>query len=134
MRHNCFGLPFLSVLSQLFIKRNHNTCFKLTCLEAVFGFPVKTKNKAYIKLTVIMCCQTWYRRSVAPFSPKTMFHQKPYVHQQQSLKKNDFTKKHVFARKNVFTRNKNFTNNNGFTIKHVSTKKHVSTNDPCFYH
>ena len=57
--------------------RNHHKDLKktklclgpiLTCLEAFLGFPVKTKMKAYTKLTVAMCCQIFARRSVAPSS------------------------------------------------------------------
>ena len=32
------------------------------------GFLEKTKIKAYTKLTVVMCCQIFYRKSVAPSS------------------------------------------------------------------
>ena len=37
-------------------------------LEAFLGFLVKTKMKAYKKLTVVMCCQIVGRKSVAPSS------------------------------------------------------------------
>ena len=36
------------------------------CLEAFLGFLVETKRKAYTKVTVVMCCQIFDRRSVAP--------------------------------------------------------------------
>ena len=39
-----------------------------TRLEAFLGFLVKTKMKAYTKLTVVMCCQIVARKSVAPSS------------------------------------------------------------------
>ena len=35
-------------------------------LETFFGFLVKTKMKAYTKLTVVMCCQMVASKSVAP--------------------------------------------------------------------
>ena len=37
-------------------------------LEAFLGFLVKTKMKAYKKLTIVMCCQVVARKSVAPSS------------------------------------------------------------------
>ena len=37
-------------------------------LRGIFGFLVKTKMKAYTKLTVVMCCQIVARKSVAPSS------------------------------------------------------------------
>ena len=40
----------------------------LTCLEAFSGFLGKTKMKADTKLTVVMCCQIFDRRSLAPSS------------------------------------------------------------------
>ena len=39
-----------------------------TRLEAFLGFLVKTKMKAYTKLTDLMCCQIVARKSVAPSS------------------------------------------------------------------
>ena len=39
-----------------------------THLEAFLDFLVKTKMKAYTKLTVVMCCQIVARNSVAPSS------------------------------------------------------------------
>ena len=40
---------------------------KFTKLEAFLGFLVKTKMKAYKKLTVVMCCQIVARKSVVHF-------------------------------------------------------------------
>ena len=40
----------------------------LTRLEAFLGFLVKTKMKAYTKLTIAMCCQIFTRRSLAAIS------------------------------------------------------------------
>ena len=34
--------------------------------RGVFGLPGRLKFKAYAKLTVVMCCQIFNRRSVAP--------------------------------------------------------------------
>ena len=42
--------------------------FVKTCLEAFLGFLVETKRKAYTKLTVVICCQIFAKRSVAPSS------------------------------------------------------------------
>ena len=39
-----------------------------TCLKEFLGFLVKTKIKAYKKMTVVMCCQIVARKSVAPSS------------------------------------------------------------------
>ena len=39
-----------------------------TSLEALLGFLVKTKMKAYTKLTVVMCCQIVARNSIASSS------------------------------------------------------------------
>ena len=39
-----------------------------TNLEASDGLPVKTKMKADTKLTVVMCCHIFDRRSTAPSS------------------------------------------------------------------
>ena len=59
-------LKMLCELDQLFIKRQHHKDLKLTklCLgiiqirfKAFLGFLVKTKIKAYTKLTVVMSCQ-----------------------------------------------------------------------------
>ena len=36
--------------------------------RGILGFLVKTKMKAYTKLTVVMCCQIVDRKSVAPSS------------------------------------------------------------------
>ena len=36
--------------------------------RGILGFLVKTKTKAYEKLTVVMCCQIVARKSVAPSS------------------------------------------------------------------
>ena len=33
-----------------------------------FGLPVKSKKKAFTKLTVVMCCQIFDRKSVASSS------------------------------------------------------------------
>ena len=64
-------------LDQLFINRHHYKDLKWTklclgpiktCLEAFLGFLDKTKIKAYTKLTVVMCCQIFDRKSVAPSS------------------------------------------------------------------
>ena len=38
------------------------------CSEAFLGLLVKTKVKAYTKLTIVMCCQIVARKSVAPSS------------------------------------------------------------------
>ena len=62
---------------QLSIGRHPHKYLKLTelCLgpiqtrlEASLGFLVKTKMKAYTKLTVVMCCQIVDRTCVAPYS------------------------------------------------------------------
>ena len=41
------------------------------------GFLVETKVKAYTKLTVVMCCQIFTRRSVTPFITIDDFCQRP---------------------------------------------------------
>ena len=46
-----------------------------TNLEASEGLPVKTKMKADIKRTVVMCCQMVPKRSTAPSSGR--FRQRP---------------------------------------------------------
>ena len=55
---------------RLSIRRQHHKDLKWvsslgpiqTRLEAVLGFLVKTKMKAYTKLTVVMCCQIGARK------------------------------------------------------------------------
>ena len=73
---NCFHHT-CGKLDMLFIKRHHHKDLKWTklclgpietCLEAFLGFLGNTKVKAYTKLNVVMCCQIFYRKSVAPSS------------------------------------------------------------------
>ena len=56
-------------LDQLCIKKKQHTCLKWTKLLSwcVFGFPAK-KMKADTKLTVVMCCQIFDRKSETPSS------------------------------------------------------------------
>ena len=60
------------------------------------GFLVKTKMKAYAKLTVVMCCQIVARKSVAPFPAISGdFQRRPaprYACGQGILKKTSFSK------------------------------------------
>ena len=53
----------------MFLKRTW-VCLRLiqTNLKASEGLPVKTKMKAEIKLTVLMCCQIFGKRPTAPSS------------------------------------------------------------------
>ena len=46
----------------------HRSRDALSPICGIFGFRVKTKMKAYTKLTVVMCCQIVARKSVAPSS------------------------------------------------------------------
>jgi hypothetical protein len=71
-------------LDQLFIRRHSNTDLKWTKLffgpiktrpETFLGFLEKTTMKTDTKLTVVMCCHIFERRSVAPSSSD--FRRKP---------------------------------------------------------
>ena len=53
--------PYMFEINKIMFRPN------LDKSRGVFGLPGKTKLKVYIKLTVVMCCQIFARRSAVPY-------------------------------------------------------------------